>query len=194
MAKHLNNTIAELGKTAAIAWMAAHEYRLDDENKFVRVPIMSGTNKPLCKKDIDDIYHSHDLVSMHISDVKACLLVVSTKQYQVKQSENVTGLDSARIAKLQTEMSKLKLDDIFVVFVDTKIGLIMGDMLSSLMKERDQFGIRWPMVERTHVGEVTFFSLYHIPTLARISEELKEKLGHLAAQNRVDKNQGYLFG
>lgn len=193
MAKHLNRQIADVGRDTFVNWTLATPYSFMPANKgeldIVIVPV-DTENRPYhepSERDIDNGYLEEEFKD------KTCALVITTKKFELKQGEKVTGLDVAKVQSLQAKAKDAGLEDVFFVVVDARLKICMGGFLSELMKPREQFGMQWPMLERTRVGEIYFFHVLQIPTLFRLSEEVVNEIGHLAAQNRADKNQGYLF-
>lgn len=104
-----------------------------------------------------------------------------------KQEFSVTGKDLDRMKVIQ-DLAK-KQGDVFLVWVDALLGYVIGGRLSELMVAKEEGGVNFPHVEKTHKGGIMYFSIYHVPTIGEIDEADLQGLRNLIAGNRTVKGQ-----
>jgi hypothetical protein len=192
MARHLNKPISDMGRFLVLEWFTKNGYTIDEEG-VLTVPYELRFSEAYPRRTPNEQMEEQGYPDNINFLERRCLLHISTKQHTIEETEKVTGLNVDLVQSLGPKALALGLDDVLCVFVDSRAKLVMGQFLSELMKPTTFGGKSWPIDRITHQGKVYYFNFYKLPTLFVMPDDFVEQIGHMAAQNRSDKNQLYLY-
>jgi hypothetical protein len=121
------------------------------------------------------------------------LLVIATKRHVIVDGEFITGINEDRLNKFDKLQKELGLPDIFLCFVDSKNGLVYGELLSKLREIKEFFGTQYPHYKICPNGRIVMWPIHKMPTIFKMSESELAELRALQVDNKQDKTQFRLF-
>lgn len=120
----------------------------------------------------------------------ATVAQVYTKRHQVVEGLEMTGMNVEQLDKLRKKAGT----NPYLVFVDSKMGLVYGQRLQRLMDIKEFYGIKFPYYKAAiGGGRIIMWPVHKMDTIGRIQDTDLKQLIKLQADNKSDAQQTSLF-